>query len=148
MSKNKRQLDIISSISEDIIDSATKMRIKLLAGINNKRVSVKRMVAFGSMAAVLMIVLISAFSLMLFGKQVPVYTGMTVSSQNNSAKAIAKDLSASLPMLLYNGDISALDIHGKPQGGEQERPLPQRTSGTVASTESAHDFAEEPKDGI
>ena len=55
MSKNKRSLDILSAIAEDLVESATAMRIKLLKQMNRGSYA-KQIVAIGSLAAIIFII--------------------------------------------------------------------------------------------
>lgn len=82
MKKNDSfKLDVISGIDEEIIDRATERREKLL---RHPMISFrKKLIALGSLAA-MMIALFSG--ILIFGlgegRQIPVYTGMTVSHTN------------------------------------------------------------------
>ena len=107
MSKNKRSLDILSAIADDLVESATAMRIKLMKQMNRGAVN-RRIVAIGSLAAVIFIVC-SAVFLLGIGRNLPVYTGMTVSSDRYGAKASAYEIAQSLPDLLSLQGLSRLD---------------------------------------
>jgi len=75
------KLDVISGIEDEIIDRSTKERIRLL---DRPKLSFrKRMIALGSMAAMIIAMLSGVLFFALTGmKQIPVYTGMSVSETN------------------------------------------------------------------
>ena len=109
MSKHiNRKLDILSNIADDIIESATEMRIKLLARMEKKKVNVKRIVAYSSAIAAVFILIIGSVLLMIGGdtRQIPVYTGMTASNAKSS-DIIKTPVSQ---MFLYGEDISRLNL--------------------------------------
>ena len=107
--KQNRKLDIISNIAEDIIESATEMRIKLMAKLEKKPFNTKRFIAgFSAIAAVFILAITSV--LLILGKdtrQIPVYTGMTAS--NERAPITAETPVA--PKFLYGSDISNLNFN-------------------------------------
>ncbi len=138
MSKKKRSLDILSAIADDLIESATAMRIKLLKRIKRGSYT-KRIVAIGSLAAAIFIVC-SAVFLLGIGRNLPVYTGMTVSSDKYGANASAYEIAQNLPDLLSVQGLSRLDVPGNVNGNAQGRPF--ETNATTAATE--HDFAPKP----
>ncbi len=76
---NKRQknnLDLVSSIADDIIDKNTDKRIKLW-GTRARRHFPKWIIPSGAAAAIFIAALIPIL-ILLFSKQVPIYEGMTV----------------------------------------------------------------------
>lgn len=76
--KQKRRLEIVSRIDDDIVERSTKKRIFLLRG--NKRK--KWIISITSMAAALALIATTVILLVtMLGKQVPIYTGMTVSNE-------------------------------------------------------------------
>ena len=77
--RNRLNLDILSRINEKIVDEVTLMRIERM---NRKKSNRKKILAFGSLAASVALVFGVIFVVLLLMKQVPVYTGMTVSSAN------------------------------------------------------------------
>jgi len=108
MSKHNDRLKILSGISEEIIDRATQMRAKLIEKSKKGFFSPKRVIALGSAAAVL---LVAVFSYVLFlGKQIPVYTGMTIASENTAFAEMRYGNLGNSPALLYNGDIADIDL--------------------------------------
>ena len=94
MSKHrKRNLDVVSGIDEELIDTATKKRVKYFSGSTVRSTKKTRVTAMIAIAATLA-VLISVVSFVLvpmMTKNVPVYTGMTVSTE--SGKLIASNVS-------------------------------------------------------
>jgi len=106
--KQNRKLDILSNIAEDIIDSATAMRIKLMARLDKKPLNTKRIFAGVSAIAAIFILAITSVLLILNAdtRQIPVYTGMTASNTRDTIKA---ETPAS-PKLLYGADISNLNL--------------------------------------
>ncbi len=82
----RRNLDAVSKIDDDIIEKQTKKRIHLLGNAKKSRRSFKKWYIMGaSLAAAAAVVLGVVFlilpMLMGGGKQIPVYTGMTVSNE-------------------------------------------------------------------
>ena len=145
MSKHDDRLNILSGLSEEIIDKATQMRAKLIEKSKKGFFSPKRVIAFGSAAAVL---LFAVFSYVLFfGKQTPVYTGMTVSSENTAAAQMQYTPINNSPAFLYNGDIGDLALSGngisvlsRETGiGVADTASPSDTQSTIGA-ESANDL--------
>ncbi len=106
--KQNRKLDILSGIADDIIDSATAMRIKLIARLDKKPINTKRIFATVSAIAAIFILAITSVLLILNSdtRQIPVYTGMTAS--NERAPVAAQ--TPTTPKLLYGSDISKLNF--------------------------------------
>ena len=83
--KHKRRLDLLSSIDDKILDRQTAQRIRLLAGFKKRRFTQRLWISVGSAAAALLLVLSSLLVIVpLLSKQVPIYTGMTVSGENTA----------------------------------------------------------------
>lgn len=76
--KQNRRLEIVSRIDDDIVERNTQKRVALMWG--NKRK--KWIISAVSMAAALTLIATTVILLVtLLGKQVPIYTGMTVSNE-------------------------------------------------------------------
>ncbi len=78
MSNNDKKLDVISGIDEKIIDKCTKKKVELLAKL---RIRTKRLTAMLVSASILCASFLSVF-IFVWYKQVPVYTGMSLSKSN------------------------------------------------------------------
>ncbi len=74
--KHEFKFDLLSSLQDDVIDKNTRKRIKLLMALEKRPNRKPLWITLGSVAAVLAL-FIGLFAL--FTKQVPIYTGMTVS---------------------------------------------------------------------
>lgn len=73
------RIKVVSSISDDYIDEATSERISAKKRVAKRK---KTFTAIASIAAMIVIVLGAVLPMLLLGgKQVPVYTGMTVSNE-------------------------------------------------------------------
>jgi len=76
--KQKRRLEVVSRIDDDIVERNTQKRVRLLQG-NSRR---KWIISITSMAAAIALIATTTVLLVtLLGKQVPIYTGMTVSNE-------------------------------------------------------------------
>jgi len=76
--KQKRRLEILSRMDDGIVEKNTQKRIALMRSHNRR----KWIISITSMAAALALIATTAILLVvLLGKQVPVYTGMTVSNE-------------------------------------------------------------------
>ncbi len=102
MSENqKRNLAAISKIDDDIVEKNTARRIKLLAALK-KRVKRRWIMSISAAAACLALLAASLLVLIpILGKQVPVYTGMTVS---NTAPGVGSVACVGLPTYLAPGN--------------------------------------------
>ena len=91
---NKRQLrnlEVLSRIDESIVDWSGKKRVALKNGMKRRTPKKKWYIAIGSVAAALLLVLGTVLLLVnLLAKQVPVYTGMTVSGTAPTVAASAQ----------------------------------------------------------
>lgn len=80
MNNEDFKISVVSSISDDYIDEATAERITAKKRVAKRK---RTLTALASVAAAIIILIGAALPmLMLGGKQVPVYTGMTVSSEH------------------------------------------------------------------
>ncbi len=102
----KRNLDAVSRIDDDIIEKQTKKRVSLLQGGKRRPTQKKKWyIAGGSIAAALLLVLGTVLLLVnLLSKQVPVYTGMTVSNDAPTAK-------------LSEGSFTVLELNAEGNNG-------------------------------
>ncbi len=83
--KQKRTLDAVSRLDDDIINRHTEKRAHLLLGVKKRRFTKRLWISVGSAAAALLLVLSSLFVLIpLLSKQVPIYTGMSVAGENTA----------------------------------------------------------------
>ena len=92
--KNGYKLDILSQIDEELIDKVTATRIERQAVLQRKKVMlVKRLTPILAAAACLCLIITAVFGFIFGGsggaKQVPIYTGMTVSTSAPVASASA-----------------------------------------------------------
>lgn len=79
--KQKRALDALSRLDDDIVEKQTHQRVLLLSGVRKRRFTKQLWISVGSMAAALLLVLSAVFIIVpTLAKQVPIYTGMTVSN--------------------------------------------------------------------
>lgn len=126
MRKDKLEftLDVVSGIDEEIVDRHLTKRYKL-SQRRGKRINVSLLSAI---AAVLCLAILGgAVCMIVFGKQVPVYQGMTVSNQ---APAVpASELALPEPMISVMSTSSTLPAYGLEPLAEQE------TIETEAATE-------------
>ena len=103
--KDKFKLDVLSRIDEEIIDRNTKKRIELLKKTKKAKILPKVWIQIGAVAACLVIMLPILFMLFV-NKQVPVYTGMSVSSSVPSVKSAENE-----------SVIDLINAGGQPNGG-------------------------------
>ncbi len=83
--KQNRWLGALSHMDDEIVEKQTHQRILLLSGVKRRRFTKRLWISVGSMAAALLLVLSSLLVLIpLLSKQVPIYTGMTVSGKNDT----------------------------------------------------------------
>ena len=81
MNKQQRNLEALSRIDEKIVDWSSRKRAEYQGRSRKKPSRKKWYIAGGSIAAALLLILSTVLMLVnLLGKQVPIYTGMTVSS--------------------------------------------------------------------
>ncbi len=123
--KQRRNLEVISRIDDGIIEKTSKERASLLLALKKraKKVFILRM---GAMAASLLLIAATVLVLVnVTGKQVPVYTGMTVSSQMPTVTAD----SGLLNRLSAGGDATA-----SPQLAGQYVGAPSTVEGSLADT--------------
>ncbi len=96
--KQKRNLEAISRIDNEIVDKASQERSNLLLALK-KRIKKAWIIRGGAMAASLALIATTVLLVVLLAKEVPVYTGMTVSNYAPAATA-----SATLPTYLDSGN--------------------------------------------
>ena len=85
--RRERNLDVVSGIDEVLIDNATKARIRYFNNVG-KRKKKNFITVIAIAAAVAILMSLAAVILVPFmSKQVPVYTGMTVSSEDGTQTA-------------------------------------------------------------
>ncbi|MBQ8287212.1 MAG: leucine-rich repeat domain-containing protein [Clostridia bacterium] len=135
---NHNRFDILSGIAQDIIDSCTMRRAKLLAG-KNKTVFFKKPFFKVALAAVLCISIGLPLLWMLLGsdKQVPVYQGMTVSSESPASMQDHSD--SNRYFALYDTVLPDFAILAhKDQGLHDNRPNEKTTAadGSTLALES------------
>jgi len=132
--KHEALLEILADLDDRIIEIGTAGRIKLLRSMKTAHLQLKRILAFSSAAAAFLLVL----TLMIFRlfmpdapgsnqpgviippeKQVPIYQGMTVSTENGMTP-VANYGSASSIQLLSSKKITVLKKNDPPFPSEQE----------------------------
>jgi len=96
--KQRRNLEVVSKIDSEIVEKATQERSNLLLALK-RRIKKMWLIRGGAMAASLLLVATTVLLVVLFAKEVPVYTGMTVS---NTAPTVSA--SATLPSYLDPGN--------------------------------------------
>ncbi|MBE6550003.1 MAG: hypothetical protein E7670_06200 [Ruminococcaceae bacterium] len=88
---DKRKLDVISNIDDEIVDRVTVKRFTLISKILEKKPNKKRIVAWIAVAASFFLVFGGVLAVVLGNlKQVPIYTGMTVSSTLDGKTVVAQ----------------------------------------------------------
>lgn len=112
MSKNndKKQLsiDVISRIDDKIIKDATAERIKMLRRVERASSPLVKFLKYGSAVAAVMVVILGVMLavLLMNGKQVPVYNGMSVSGEMPIYSGAKEGAEASIPTFLPTLDIT------------------------------------------
>ena len=126
------RLNVISEIDDEIIERATLKRDKLL---RRPKVSIrKKIIALGSLAAMLVMIIGSIFMIPPDDRQVPVYTGMTVSNVNpvmSQGTVSTSSLSSSADGLIdgepprYSGDTRRDDgtLNADDPFGNGKKPI-------------------------
>ncbi len=102
--KNRIALDVLSGVDEEILDNATKRRFTLLTQLARRRRTKRIVFSSASVAACLALIFCAVFLIPLFTKQIPVYTGMTVSNTAPVAQG-----SAALPNEA-KGEVTLLSL--------------------------------------
>ena len=90
--KQEIRLDILSGIDEEIVNRNTYKRMKLMNRGKSAVIIKRRVLPIVAAAACFCIILSALFMILLGGKEVPVYTGMTASSTPPIASAKADGL--------------------------------------------------------
>ncbi|MBE6634468.1 MAG: M23 family metallopeptidase [Ruminococcaceae bacterium] len=83
--KDELKIGLISSIDDEIIETQTKKRIRLL---RKNRYSRKKLIGWSGAAACLLLSLSALFIMLIPMRQVPVYEGMTVSNSDPSEQLL------------------------------------------------------------
>lgn len=113
MSRNndKRQLgiDVVSRIDDKIIKDATAERIKMLRRVERASSPLGKFLKYGSAVAAVVVVMVGVMLavLLMNGKQVPVYNGMTVSNEMPVYSGAKEDAEALIPTFLPTLDITS-----------------------------------------
>ncbi|MBQ8357682.1 MAG: InlB B-repeat-containing protein [Clostridia bacterium] len=109
MDKNtERKLEILSRIDDDIIEKQTKQRIFLMSGRKKKKSPKKWFITGGALAAAAAIILAMVLILVpMLAKQVPIYTGMTVSGELTAGQA-------------STGNVTVLELNGEGSGAQHK----------------------------
>ena len=137
MSKNNKRLDIISSISEDIIDICTAQRAKLRAGLVAVKTKSKRLRNTMIAAACLVLILVSGLSVFLLGNwNAPIYRGMSVSGSSPFMDAPTSRLDVlSRDFDIYDmiAHTSGMDVLDKDKDKDKDK-------NNTTTTQDYHDF--------
>ena len=96
--KQKRNLEVISHLDDEIVEKASQERSNLLLALK-RRIKKMWLIRGGAMAASLALIATTVLLVVLLAKEVPVYTGMTVS--NTAPTTVA---SVTLPDYLDPGN--------------------------------------------
>ena len=113
---DQAKIDILSAIDDEIVERNSIKRYWLIKRLENapKR---RKIWAFSSVAACLLAVLIGVFVILeAFVKQVPIYTGMTVSNTPNSAQLSADMVDVMHERLLLSNGV-LLDVAKDKENG-------------------------------
>lgn len=129
--RQKRNLEIVSRIDDDIVERNTQKRINFLARL--KKAKIKKWVISGvSMAASLALILTALLVLIpLLSKQVPVYTGMTVSS---TPGVVTANADAGFSFLSSSGNVSGDHGAGRGDLNHNDPFGPGRFNGAIAGS--------------
>lgn len=134
MKKNHEALlEVLADLDDRIIEIGTEGRIKLLNGVNTAHLQLKRILALSSVAAIFLLVLtLTLFRLFMPNapgntqpiiippeKQVPIYEGMTVSTENNAAPVANYGIAGGI-QLLSSPRAAVLKKNDPPILGTQE----------------------------
>ena len=114
---DQAKIDILSAIDDEIVERNSIKRYRLIKRLENapKR---RKIWAFSSVAACLLAVLIGVFVILeAFVKQVPIYTGMTISSAKREDRIVA---SVDAPLMLdASGKLPTLNALFAQEKGDQ-----------------------------
>ncbi len=117
--KKKTMLRSLSNLNDDVVEKQTAKRIQLLEGLHKKRRNKRLFITIGSMAASLALIATAVVLLVnVLTKQVPIYTGMTVSAAEETDVLYAEQ--ANGPR--YNAD--AINKNGSLAGDFTGREAP------------------------
>ncbi|MBQ8849558.1 MAG: hypothetical protein IJ011_04405 [Clostridia bacterium] len=140
--KDNIKLFALSNIDDEIIDESTKKRITLLSK-SKRKPKVFAIIAAAAVVAILMASMLVIFIPMLTGKQIPVYTGMTVSG-TSPVTEVAESPEDYVAVIADGGGIriepvdrEMLALYGSRHGElDHAEPFPDGTEDIVDKIES------------
>ena len=140
--KDKIKLDVISGIDDEIIDHVTKKRFKLSRYLQKRPIWMKKSFYISAVAALLVLGMGLFLAVQLYGKQVPIYRGMTVSSDASRASRLSMDeVEFRNLMMTGKGYVPSHLPH------EHERPDPNQND-PFGKGENGEDLEEAVKDSL
>lgn len=141
MKNNNLKLDLLSAINPDILDRVDIMRERYMFGGKKKRNNA--WLPWVAMAACLCIIVGAMFaflpSLLSTGKQVPIYQGMTVSSENPLAGNESMVMTPNISSLSHQKHPSISLLNESDTKPTQPKPTPPHEKHTEALTDGITD---------